>query len=113
MTMIAIEHGCSKRCRRARANSLYRSGTACARRCQPGGELHVDLDFVLSTIVAKATQLSRTDAGAIYVFDEADQQFRLRATYGLDETSLPRLRTIIFALAIPPSVRPRIRREPI
>ena len=29
----------------------------------------LDLDIVLSTIVAKATQLSNTEAGAIYVFD--------------------------------------------
>jgi signal transduction histidine kinase len=45
----------------------------------------VDLETVLTTIVAKATQLSNTDAGAIYVFDEANQEFRLRATYGMDE----------------------------
>lgn len=44
----------------------------------------LDLDTVLSTIVAKATQLSGTDAGTIYVFDEASQEFRLRATYGMD-----------------------------
>jgi GAF domain-containing protein len=45
----------------------------------------VDLEIVLTTIVAKATQLSSTEAGAIYVFDDANQEFRLRATYGLDE----------------------------
>jgi hypothetical protein len=32
----------------------------------------------------QGTQLSSTDAGAIYVFDEAAQEFRLRATYGMD-----------------------------
>ena len=42
----------------------------------------VDLETVLTTIVAKATQLSSTEAGAIYVFDDANQEFRLRATYG-------------------------------
>ena len=31
----------------------------------------LDLETVLTTIVAKATQLSSTEAGAIYVFDEA------------------------------------------
>jgi signal transduction histidine kinase/DNA-binding response OmpR family regulator len=41
---------------------------------------------VLSTIVAKATQLSNTEAGAIYVFDDASREFRLRATYGMDDT---------------------------
>jgi signal transduction histidine kinase len=45
----------------------------------------VDLETVLTTIVAKATQLSNTEAGAIYVFEEALQEFRLRATYGMDE----------------------------
>jgi two-component system, NtrC family, sensor kinase len=34
----------------------------------------LDLQTVLSTIVAKAVQLSGTDAGAIYVFEEAQQQ---------------------------------------
>jgi signal transduction histidine kinase len=52
----------------------------------------VDLETVLTTIVAKATQLSRTEAGAIYVLDEANQEFRLRATYGLDDTIVAELR---------------------
>src|SRR5262245_54697405 len=45
----------------------------------------IDLETVLSTIVAKATQLSNTEAGAIYVFDDASREFRLRATYGMDD----------------------------
>ena len=43
----------------------------------------LDLQTVLDTIVAKATQLSGTEAGVIYVFDEANRQFELRATYGM------------------------------
>ena len=43
----------------------------------------LDLQSVLETIVAKATQLSSTEAGVIYVFDEADRQFQLHATYGM------------------------------
>jgi signal transduction histidine kinase len=43
------------------------------------------VETVLPTIVAKAVQLSGTDAGAIYVFDELQQLFRLRATYGLSK----------------------------
>jgi GAF domain-containing protein len=46
----------------------------------------LDLETVLSTIVAKAVQLSGTDAGAIYVFDEERQEFRLHATYGMSVT---------------------------
>ena len=45
----------------------------------------LDLENVLETIVAKAVQLSNTDAGAIYVFDDADRQFHLRATYGMSD----------------------------
>jgi signal transduction histidine kinase/CheY-like chemotaxis protein len=45
----------------------------------------LDLETVLTTIVAKATPLSGTEAGAIYVFDEAQREFRLRATYGMSE----------------------------
>jgi signal transduction histidine kinase/DNA-binding response OmpR family regulator len=43
----------------------------------------LDLQTLLDTIVAKATQLSGTEAGVIYVFDEATRQFQLRATYGM------------------------------
>ncbi len=52
----------------------------------------VDLETVLTTIVAKATQLSSTEAGAIYVFDDAGQEFRLRATYGLDDAAVAEIR---------------------
>src|SRR5262245_43334560 len=45
----------------------------------------LDLQTVLSTIVAKAVQLSGTEGGAIYVFDELEQLFRLRATYGFSQ----------------------------
>jgi signal transduction histidine kinase len=45
----------------------------------------INLETVLSTIVAKAVQLSGAEAGTIYVFDEATQEFHLRATYGMDD----------------------------
>jgi signal transduction histidine kinase/DNA-binding response OmpR family regulator len=45
----------------------------------------LDLETVLSTIVATAAQLSHTDAGAIYVYDEVQREFHLRATYGMDQ----------------------------
>ena len=44
----------------------------------------LDLETVLSTIVSKATQLTGTEAGAIYVYDQSSREFRLRATYGMD-----------------------------
>jgi len=46
----------------------------------------IDLETVLNTIVAKAVQLSGTDAGAIYVADETRNQLRLRATQGMSES---------------------------
>src|ERR1700736_5664837 len=36
----------------------------------------LDLETVLRTIVTKAVELSATDAGAIYVFDDDQQEFR-------------------------------------
>ena len=45
----------------------------------------LDLETVLSTIVAKAVQLSGTEAGAIYVFNKVQHELHLRATYGMDQ----------------------------
>jgi len=45
----------------------------------------LELETVLATIVAKAVQLSGTDAGTIYVFEEASHDFHLRASYGMDQ----------------------------
>jgi signal transduction histidine kinase len=45
----------------------------------------LDLRTVLDTIVAKAVQLSSTDAGTIFVFNEAAGEFEMRANYGLSE----------------------------
>jgi GAF domain-containing protein len=51
----------------------------------------LDLETVLSTIVAKAVRLSGTEAGAIYVFDDRQREFHLRATYGMDQTLIDAL----------------------
>ena len=72
---------------RARTDDLARS----VGELQALGEVSqavnstLDLEQVLTTIVQRAVQLSRTDAGAIYVFDEARQEFKLRATYGMSD----------------------------
>ncbi len=52
----------------------------------------LDLETVLTTIVAKAVQLSATDGGAIYVFDEERQEFELRATHGMDQAMIAAIR---------------------
>ena len=45
----------------------------------------LDLQTVLSTIVGHAVQLSGTDCGVIYEYDEATQEFHLRASYRMEE----------------------------
>jgi signal transduction histidine kinase/CheY-like chemotaxis protein/HAMP domain-containing protein len=52
----------------------------------------LDLQTVLSTIVAKAVQLSDTDAGSIYVHDEAQQEFQLQANYGMSDDLIAALK---------------------
>jgi signal transduction histidine kinase len=51
----------------------------------------LDVENVLRTIVTKAVELSLTDAGAIYVYEEARDEFRLRATYGMSEAMIAAL----------------------
>ena len=51
----------------------------------------LDLETVLSTIVAKAVQLSNTDAGTIYVFNDMQREFHLRATYAMDQALIDAL----------------------
>jgi signal transduction histidine kinase/DNA-binding response OmpR family regulator len=52
----------------------------------------LDLETVLSTIVAKATQLSRTEAGSIYVYDEEQHEYRLHANYGMSDELIEALK---------------------
>ena len=44
----------------------------------------LDVETVLTTIVSKAVQLSGTEAGTIYTFNQLRQEFQLRATHGMD-----------------------------
>ncbi|HEY7316880.1 MAG TPA: GAF domain-containing protein [Candidatus Binatia bacterium] len=44
----------------------------------------LDLETVLSTIVAHAVQLSVTNGGIIYEYDEPTQEFHLRASYRME-----------------------------
>jgi signal transduction histidine kinase/DNA-binding response OmpR family regulator len=54
----------------------------------------LDLPVVLDTIVAKATQIAETEAGAIYVLDERHGEFQLRATYGMSEELIVAVRNM-------------------
>jgi signal transduction histidine kinase len=45
----------------------------------------LDIQTVLTTIVANAVRLSGTEAGSIYAFDDERKQFVLDATYGMSD----------------------------
>ncbi len=52
----------------------------------------LDLGTVLTTIVSRADELSGTDGGAIYEFDEASRRMYLRATHKFDAAFVDALR---------------------
>jgi signal transduction histidine kinase/DNA-binding response OmpR family regulator len=52
----------------------------------------LDLETVLSAIVSKATQLSGTEAGTIYVVSGAREEHQLRAAYGMTESLIDAVR---------------------
>ena len=52
----------------------------------------LDLRTVLVTIIATAMQISGTEAGAIYVFDETTREFQLSATFGMSAEMIAALR---------------------
>ena len=54
----------------------------------------LDLQGVLDTIVAKATQISGTEGGAIYVLDERQGQFQLSATFGMSNEVIAAVRNM-------------------
>jgi signal transduction histidine kinase len=73
----------------------------------------LDLEAVLSTIVAKAVQLSNTEAGAIYVFDAVRRELRLRATYGMDQELIHAVTQQHIGLEESNVARALARREPV
>ncbi len=79
----------------ARTNELARSVEELRALGEVGQAVSSTLDLpkVLSTIVARAVQLAGTSGGAIYEYEESRNEFRLRATHGMDESLLQTLRT--------------------
>ncbi len=53
----------------------------------------LDLQTVLSAIVGHAVQLSGTSGGVIYEYDEAAQEFHLRAAYQIEKEVVEALQT--------------------
>src|SRR5262245_42260721 len=88
--VIAIENARLLNELRARTNELAQS----VGELRALGEVSqavnstLELEKVLTTIVGRAVDLSHTDTGAIYVFDEEGKEFRLHATYGMSEAMI-------------------------
>src|SRR5215470_12643576 len=52
----------------------------------------LDVETVLQTVVSRASQLAGSDGGAIYEYDDATQEFHIRATHNLDPALVAALR---------------------
>jgi signal transduction histidine kinase/DNA-binding response OmpR family regulator len=94
--VIAIENARLLNELRARTSELTRS----IEELRALGEVSqavnstLDLQTVLDTIVARAAQISGTEAGAIYVFDEQHKEFQLSATFGMSDDMIAAVRNM-------------------
>jgi GAF domain-containing protein len=100
---------------RARTNELARS----VEELRALGDVSqavnstLDLATVLSTIVSRAVQLSGTEAGAIYEFDEQQTELQLRSTYGMSQEMITALRDRHIGLGEPTVLQAVTHREPV
>jgi GAF domain-containing protein len=94
--VIAIENARLLNELRARTSALTRS----VEELRALGEVSqavnstLDLQTVLDTIVARAAQISGTEAGAIYVLDEQQKEFQLSATSGMSDDMIAAVRNM-------------------
>jgi two-component system, NtrC family, sensor kinase len=72
----------------------------------------LDLQTVLSTIVGHAVQLSGTDCGIIYEYDEPTQEFHLRASYQMEQELVNAYRATPLRLGQGATGRAAETREP-
>ncbi|NIM21690.1 MAG: GAF domain-containing protein, partial [Candidatus Latescibacteria bacterium] len=73
----------------------------------------LDLEKVLATIVAHAVELSGTEGGAIYEFDETTEQFQLRATHRTSQELIQAIRENPVSLGETALGRAGIKREAV
>lgn len=73
----------------------------------------LDLPTVLTRIVTYAVQLSGTDGGTIYEYDETTQAFRLRVTYRMEDELMEALRTSPIRLGEGALGQAVVTREPV
>jgi PAS domain S-box-containing protein len=73
----------------------------------------LDLETVLETIVSRAVQLSGSDSGTVYEFDEAARVFHARATHRVTPEHLAALRASPIRLGEGAVGRAGVIREPV
>ena len=73
----------------------------------------LDLETVLETIVARAVDLSATDCGVIYEYDEVAQEFHLRASHRMEVEAVEALRTARIKLGEGAMGRAHFTRAPV
>jgi signal transduction histidine kinase len=73
----------------------------------------LDLQTVLSTIVGHAVQLSGTNSGVIYEYDETTEEFHLRASYRMEEELVEAIRAAPIRLGEGATGRSTSSRTPV
>jgi len=73
----------------------------------------LDLETVLETIVSRAVDLSGTDCGVIYEFDEATQEFNLRAGHRMEPEAVEGLRAARIKLGEGATGQAAMTRAPV
>jgi PAS domain S-box-containing protein len=73
----------------------------------------LDLETVLETIVTRAVQLSGSDGGIVYEFEEASQSFHARATHRISSEHLEVVRSAPIRLGEGAVGRAGVSREPV
>jgi signal transduction histidine kinase len=73
----------------------------------------LELETVLATIVSHAVQLSGTDSGVIYEYDENKQEFHLRASHRMEEELVEAIRAAPFRLGEGATGRAVTTRTPV
>jgi GAF domain-containing protein len=73
----------------------------------------LDLETVLATIVSRAVQLSGSDEGVVYEFDEATQTFHQRATHQITAEHAEAVRAAPIRLGEGAMGRAGVVREPV
>ena len=73
----------------------------------------LDLETVLETIVARAVDLSGTDCGVIYEYDEEAQEFNLRASHNMEIEAVEGLRAARIRLGEGSAGQAAVTRAPV